>query len=116
MIYDRKWKDITSFLVAMIVAGIGTVFAFPAILQHIFVGYRGRQSMTNFKEVSMSGYWNSIMKYCAYVNDHLLGGFGLLIILSIFIVVIVRWNKKQNGIEKLRVNDKLLFINVEKCL
>lgn len=104
LLFCKRWKTIRSFVGSMCVAGGGALLLFPAMLQHIFTGYRGRQSFGNFKNVSVTEYIKDLKKYFFYVNEHLFGEWGGLLLLIIVLIGIMSIiNKKKNEYNKLRM-------------
>lgn len=73
------------FIVTMCTAGLISVAIFPAMLQHIFSGYRGQQSFDNLLHSS----WFGLFRFYYGKLDSLFGGMliGILIIAGIFCVI-----------------------------
>ena len=48
LLIERKWKSIIKLIITEILVGITVILIFPAMIKHIFYGYRGKQTLSNF--------------------------------------------------------------------
>lgn len=99
LILSKKWKEIGLFAGTMCMAGGVSIMIFPPMLQHIFSGYRGRESFENL----VSSKWGSQLLYYIKAMDDLFGGLflGICIIMAVFFL----WRGKAVHMQAVWKND-----------
>ena len=97
LLLNKRFSDALKYVFFMFVAGGGSYCIFPAMLKHIFGGYRGEQSFDNLRG-GMGLYWSQLKEIGSYVDKDLFGGCLLMIIcIGGFLLV------SQRGAGKLRL-------------
>lgn len=73
LLYQKSWKETGLFCLTHGVAAVVSIGIFPAMLGHVFEGYRGKQSFGNLaKNLSFSGF-GRIMTYMSNIDGELFG-------------------------------------------
>lgn len=103
MFRQKRIKDALLYSVDMCVTGIASVAVFPAMIQHVFFGYRGKESIGNMKNLSIKGYILRLGKFYEFVDREVFGGWltyilaiGLLIIVCNFLFGEIRFHSNQS--------------------
>lgn len=81
-IYQKQWKDILSYCFTMILAVSVVLNVFPAIIHHMFSGYRGTEAFSNF--IFRFNFLEGLKVAYLGFNEELFGG-CLIIFFVIFI-------------------------------
>lgn len=107
LIIEKRWKDIAVLASSTMTAGMASIIIFPAMIRHMFSGYRGKQSIDNLTQGTWSVYWERLKSYYGFINTQMLGkvgGIGIVFIILVTIVLIkntsVFLQKDQDGIHK----------------
>lgn len=98
LIIQRRWKDIAVLICCMAVSAGISIAVFPAMLTHMFSGYRGTQSVDNIIQGTMIEHWNRMKSFYGFINTQMLGrigGGGMVFIL--LIIVLFAISKKKDG-------------------
>lgn len=85
----KKYKGMLKYIVTMIISGILYVCLYPAMLNHVFFKYRGREAVHKFlKEGTLFG---PVVDMFLEMNQQLFKGYlvWILVILSVITVVLV---------------------------
>lgn len=108
-IKNRRYKDIFKYTLTMAIAAALSLIIFPHSIEHIFMGYRGQGSLSNFTDpVKML---MNLSVYIYIVSTKIFNGtLGLLLLLVIGIVV-YKISKNEEIVIKIK-NKKLLFITI----
>lgn len=88
LLINRQWKKIVFFVGTMIVSGISAILVFPAMLEHVFSGYRGVETMENFANSSLEDYWERITFFYEVFDKRLLGGMLTYVVISLVILML----------------------------
>ena len=86
LLVRRHWKSALLYLAETLTAMAAAVIIFPAMITHIFTGYRGKESLDNL--ASSSGYIDSLRDFLQIINKNLTGNM-LYIILLLFVAALV---------------------------
>ena len=81
LLAHKRWKETGLFAGAMALAGSVSVAVFPAMLQHMFFGYRGTEALDNLSD--SSGYVERLKAFFGILSQQVFGGW--LLVLLIFI-------------------------------
>lgn len=87
LIFAKKWKDVFALCIAAIMAGFLVYMIFPAIVQHIFYGYRGVESIHNF--TNTEDYWTRLKYFFNDLSANLYGSLLGYILVTLFFVLCV---------------------------
>ena len=68
--------------------GITVIIIFPPIIEHIFYGYRGKQSFMNLKQ-SKEKYWLNILTFFQFINKDLFENKLIVIIFCILVLIFI---------------------------
>lgn len=91
LVRKKRWNELTKYILSFIFAGFHALITFPYVIQHIFQGNRGKESLQNF--TANSGYVNRITEYWKIINQDLFGGIlGIIIIGGGVIWLLKRYN------------------------
>lgn len=88
-IKEKRYKELISYIVIMVMAGILSLIIFPYSIQHLFFGYRGQGALSKLTQVSE--FFKSIALYLYKFNRHAFN--GMLFIILIFIIGIFIYKK-----------------------
>ena len=94
----------------MMLSAAIAICIFPGMIDHIFMGYRGQESIENLKQSNFTDYVENIMFYFNILNDTLMGGMlGYLLLTTVILVAaeIYFLESKKNTIEnaqRIRLN------------
>lgn len=83
----KLWKHLLRFTGIMTISGITAIAIFPAMLSHVFSGYRGNNSLENFTNASFSDYINRLSYFFSIFDNKLLGHALLCLILLIIVII-----------------------------
>lgn len=103
----------------MIISGLNTVFIFPGMIEHIFSGYRGTESIDNFKNASIWEYGDSIKKYFEIFNYQIFGKKFLIIFLCLLLgYFFYKWLEKGTWRVKIikDINFKYILLAIPSLL
>lgn len=74
LLFTRKtWKVFLKYVVTMIFAAVCALLAFPAMLDHLFSGYRGTEAISNL--ATSTGYLKNLYIFLDLFNTQIFGGF-----------------------------------------
>lgn len=85
LLVHKRWKETGLFAGAMVLAGGVSVAVFPAMLGHMFTGYRGTEAIENLS--SLSDYGTRLKNYAGYLSQQLFGGY--MAELAVFICLLL---------------------------
>jgi len=91
-ILGRKWKPLLIFSATMCGGGLVSVLCFPAMIQHMFFGYRGEEAIANLQ--SGTDYLEKIKTYFGYLNGQVFGDYLPYLLLGLLLVAICGYFKK----------------------
>ena len=75
LLKNREWRDAVYFVLTMVLSGIICLLIFPSIIvQTIGGGYRGAESLHNFKWSSFEEVWIRLQNCFQIVDSQLFGG------------------------------------------
>lgn len=92
LIIQKRWKDMVRLIGCMTISAGFAIAVFPAMLSHMFSGYRGTQSVDNMTQGTMLEHWERIKSFYQFINIQMLGKIGgggivfLLLTSTLFIV------------------------------
>lgn len=95
LIHERNWKKFGLCFLTICVDAICSLMIFPAMINHIFFGYRGVDSIDISGNVSLM---EKFKKYYLIFNRELFGGFFIVLIIFTFVLILytAKKNKKLN--------------------
>lgn len=76
LIIGKRWKDIAALMAYMLCAAAVSIAIFPAMLNHMFFGYRGTQSIDNLTQTTSMEQWERIKNFYGFLNTQMLGKIG----------------------------------------
>ena len=85
LLVKKQWKKVAAFVVIMVGAAGSAIVVFPAMLEHVFSGYRGEETIENFANTSLTDYWNRLTFFFDIFDKGLLG--GMLAYVLIFMAI-----------------------------
>lgn len=97
LLVNKKYKSVGLFCGSMAVAGIGSIATFPAMLDHIFFGYRGTEAVDNL--LDLGTYVKRVTSFFSNISNELFGNEMLYILILLIVMVIIRFvmNKRINS-------------------
>lgn len=102
---EKRFKEITAYVISMCLAGVGSVLIFPAMLVHIFNDERGTESMEN---LAHADFFERFKTYFGLLDHELFGGkFGLVAFVLFFLAIVFVAQKRENE-EVISKNKKLI--------
>lgn len=107
LLCKRKWKELIAFIGTMVVSGIICICIFPAMLNHIFFGYRGKAS---FESLVYSSFLDNLSAFMKTI-DKVCGGFLLaFLVIAVALLIWEVFPKKSRVKELLSSSWMLLFV------
>jgi len=94
LLVQRKWASITKLIITGFLSGFTAVLIFPAMIKHIFYGYRGKETIFNLKQ-SIDKYWFKILAFYKLINKDLFGNYFIILILCFFTLIFINIFKKK---------------------
>ena len=94
LLVQRKWSSVKKLIITGFFSGFTAVLIFPAMIKHIFYGYRGKDTFLNLKQ-SIDKYWVKILVFYKLINKDLFGNNFIILILSFFILILINILKKK---------------------
>ena len=76
LLIQKRWRDIILWSISMIIAAALSVMIFPAMLVHMFSGYRGTESMNNLVGLTWDEHWERLKGYGEFINTQMFGKIG----------------------------------------
>lgn len=100
LLFGRKIQELFKFCAAMTASGIVSCFVFPAMIQHILFGPRGREVMRN--AATFSDFFSRLESFSQIINREIFANWGViwifgLIVLFIYFVIKCCRNRYNNG-------------------
>lgn len=97
---EKKWKNILALFISMALAALDSVYLFPAMLVHMFSGYRGTESMSNLTGITWKEYWERLTVFFSYLDSQLFGKLsGIAAIVFLILFLYSRKNKKTEMLQ-----------------
>ncbi len=109
LIKQKKYREGVLFVVDLGLSGLSAIIIFPAMLEHIFMGYRGKEAVSNV--FSFSEIFVRIKSYIAIINKEVFGGL-FWVALALFIIELIRNRKKIWNIEYFTIFSAILYVLV----
>jgi len=83
LVTRKAWIRVFLFCVSMGLAGLSSYLIFPAMVNHMFSGYRGEQAMTALGD--LSDFWVRTKVYFGFLDKQMFGGFlGYILVIVLF--------------------------------
>ena len=99
LLFQKKWKDAGGLCVVMMMSGIVSIAAFPAMLKHIFFGYRGEEAVENLS--SLENYSERIQAFFDFLSQQMFGGvLGAILVFVVLLLVcelILKYFQEPSG-------------------
>lgn len=73
LLIERRWRDLVALFLYMDVSAVIAVSVFPAMVQHMFSGYRGTESIENLTKGTGVEQWERIKSFYGFVNNQVFG-------------------------------------------
>lgn len=122
LLYKKRLKYLAGYCLAMFGSLGSAVIFYPALIDHIFLGYRGTEAVTNISETT-SSLQTTLLNFTAYYEilntslfsnslNYLLFLFLLLIFLVIFKKNKKRQNERQENLWNKNKNNILMLMSL----
>lgn len=98
LLWNKRIKEVVLFCVTMALAGGTSLAIFPAMIQHIFFGYRGTEAIGNF--VTVSGYWDKLKNFFDVLNRQMFGGMLGYMLVALILLGILRYGQSYFQIQE----------------
>ena len=79
LLFQKRWKTALQLFGTQALAGLLALVTFPAMLERVFGGDRGAQSMENLKSFE-GGEEGRLSLFLSFINKELFGGLALLVL------------------------------------
>lgn len=96
LLYKKRVKETGFFCMAQVTAGLVSVAAFPAMIQHIFSSGRGEESVGNLVGNSFVTWLMRLKIYFGILDEQLFGGAAIYISLVALIVLFVCGRRRED--------------------
>lgn len=97
LLYEKRWKDTLVFCLTQIMSAAAAVLIFPAMLGHVFFGYRGVQAFDNMAKESLLESIGKIVGFLDQADKALFGGFLIYIMCIAIVCLGVCGYRKRHG-------------------
>ena len=104
-IKQKRFKELSAYILTMIIAGCLSLLIFPYSINHMFFGYRGQGVIS--KLMDSSSFFNSIGSYLSKINYFAFN--NVLWIITIILILLCLYGNKSESI-KIKNNDYLKII------
>lgn len=89
----KKYNDVGIFCGSMAIAGVCSVLTFPAMIDHIFSGYRGTEAVDNLLDIST--YMKRLTSFFSNISNELFGNEMLYVLLGLIVLLGIRILKNK---------------------
>lgn len=89
LLIKKQHKQTLAFIGTMALSAATAIGIFPAMLKHVFFGYRGAETIENFSNNSFADYWERLTFFFGVFNDRLFGGLFIYIAICMITVLII---------------------------
>lgn len=104
-IKEKRYNELTSYIITMCIAGILSLIIFPYSIQHIFFGNRGKGALSNF--TSFSSLIEGISSYIFKINLYTFNNALAFLIIAIAGIILYKQIKQ---IKLIRENKYIKFL------
>lgn len=95
LLWNERIKETLFFCVTMALAAGTSVAVFPAMIEHMFFGYRGTEAIDNLIVGRNGGYWESLKIFFTLLNQQVFGNLLGYILIGLAILTAVRYSEKD---------------------
>lgn len=95
LLWNKRIKETLGFCAAMALAAIASVAVFPAMIEHMFFGYRGTEAIDNLAD--NMNYWEALKAFFNLINKQMFGNMLGYLILGLIILFAIRYAKNGMG-------------------
>lgn len=95
LLWNERIKETLFFCVTMALAAGTSVAVFPAMIEHMFFGYRGTEAIDNLIVGRNGGYWESLKIFFTLLNQQVFGNLLGYILIGLVILTAVRYSEKD---------------------
>lgn len=88
LLWSKRGKETLFFCMTMVLAGGTSLAVFPAMIEHIFRGYRGRETIENLS--GNADYWEDLKGFFDLVDRHMFGKMLGFIIIGLVVTAVIR--------------------------
>ena len=99
LLVKKQWKNLIVFVGTMIASAFSAIVIFPAMLEHVFSGYRGAETMENFANSSLSDYGRRLSFFYKIFNERLFGGMLSWVVIGLVVFVLAMQLKNSKWIK-----------------
>lgn len=96
LLKKKRYAETAWFCLTMGCAGGISIAVFPAMIKHIFFGYRGTEAIDNFKK--SDNYWDNLKAFFQIVNSQLFGNILAYILIALFVLACVGMLQKYTDV------------------
>ncbi len=107
LLQRKEYKEILYFCSAMTAAGIISYLAFSAMIDHIFLSYRGKEVLNNAGD--LSDFYLRLRSFFEIVDRQLFGTWGWLLGILLLVLLILYIKNKDNSLNRVTVNKQLIL-------
>lgn len=88
LLIEKKFRAFVLLVVSMMGAGGLSVAIFPAMLQQVFSGYRGKETIDNLLVPSMDIYISRLQNFWDFISAELFGGNAAFILFTVTLIIL----------------------------
>ena len=105
LIWRKRWKEILILVGNMVFAAGMSVKIFPAMLKHMFSGYRGTQTVDNLMKWTGFERWERLKSFYGFINTQMLGKIGgTCIVFAVLVLVVFALTDREKRIVHFKWN------------
>lgn len=96
LLWNKRIKETLLFCVTMLAAGGTAIAVFPAMIQHMFFGYRGTEAIDNL--AGKSDYWENFKEFYNIIDCQMFGKNLGYILVGLILLTAIRYSKNHLGL------------------
>lgn len=97
LLYEKRWKETGLFCLTQGIAALTAILIFPAMINHLFFGYRGVQAFGNMTSENLTDSIGKLIGFLNKVDCELFGGLLVYFMGMAFVLLCVYAYRKRNG-------------------
>lgn len=89
LLHKKAWKETALFCLTQGMAAVASLVVFPAMLKHVFMGYRGKEAFGNLADNFSCNGFSRIMTYINQLDGELFGSIFAYIVVGAGICLLI---------------------------
>lgn len=106
----KKWKEIGIQILVAALSAVSAISVFPEMLTHVFEGYRGNETMENFRGLSLENYLKQLKIFYEFINNSIAGGLLVFFLVLLVMLYLLKKTDEKDIQDKMKINMLVLLI------